>query len=441
MWGAHWTIELEKRGVPGVFVVDRPFQADVQVTCKKEGMPDLRRIIAPHPCSDVPEEEARKLAAEIVDRLTSPLLEKERNPEKASSGATSRIAFKGTLEDIDRFFNRRQWTDGLPIMPPTEKAVEKMLEHSSHSRDCLVAEAFLPESLSVTVENVATVGVMAGCEPQYFPLLLAMVEAASSHRFASLVRSTTSSSFSTFVNGPFAREIGMNCGGNALGSGTGNKANATIGRFLRLALICLGDARTGVSDMSSIGNPSKYSFAFAENEERSPWEPFHVTAGFEPEDNVVTMMIGGWSGMGPFARMMADVELGLDSIAKAISHFELPNGAMVLMDPLVASKVAAAGYDKSKAEQRIRNAATRTLREFRNDYFYTPFIEPSLIGNGAYSDLVTWPQHYAELPDEEVVPVFPENAVRIVIVGGETNPMTQAWQFSRPSSVKIDRWM
>ena len=177
----------------------------------------------------------------------------------------------------------------------------------------VVTTDMMPESLTVTVEKVAIVGVMAGCEPKYMPVLLGIVEAFTGSWFASSVRSTSSFSFAVVVNGPIAEKIGMNVGINALGSGTRNKANATIGRFLRLAIICLGGSRSGLNDMSSIGNPSKYSFAFAENEKRSPWKPFHVSRGFKAGESVVTVLSGGWSHNSPFER--ADLE----QIAKTIT--------------------------------------------------------------------------------------------------------------------------
>jgi hypothetical protein len=272
------------------------------------------------------------------------------------------------------------------------------------------------------------------------PLLLAMTEAMSAKWFFSGVRSTTSFSYATLVNGPFAAEIGMNSAANALGSGTGNRTNASIGRFNRLSLICLGGSQTGISDMSSIGNPSKFSFAFSENEERSPWEPFHCTQTLSRNDSAVTIFGGGWSFLSPFARMMADVDLGIESIANGISRFELPGGALLLMDPLVARKIADAGYSKSDAEAKIRELATRTAREFRNDYFYKPFIEPSLRGKSVYSEVTGWDPALLTTPDDEAIQVFPAGSVRIVVVGGETNPMTQAWQMARPSTISIDKW-
>jgi hypothetical protein len=434
MWGAHWSIVLERKNIPTVFVVDEPFKTDVQITCDKEGMSHLRRLTVPHPCGDVPEEQLPTLASQLLAALTDSLTEEEESPAAKKIKRLSRLVFEGTLEEMNDFFYRRGWTDGLPIMPPTEDSVEAMLTGTSHPHDETVTEVMLPESLRVTVEKVATVGVMTGCQPAAMPVLLGIIEAFSREVFASTVRSTSSFSFATLVNGPIAKEIGMNAGMNALGSGTENRTNATIGRFLRLAIICLGGGKTGHSDMSSQGNPSKYSFAFAENEVRSPWEPYHVTEGFRPEDSVVSLFSGGWSHSGPF--MNADPE----PIASAISHYSLPNGVLIIMDPMLAGKWSKEGLTKKDAEERIWGHATKTVAQFRADPFYPPFIEPVLKGRPMYGEQYLWPARYLDLANDESIQVFPRKHVKIVVVGGETNAFAQVWQMSRATPVLVDHW-
>jgi len=434
MWGAHWTIQLEKQGMPGVFIVDEPFKADVQITCDKEGMSLLRRVVVPHPCGEVSDEKLPEIIPQLIHALTARLTDEERSPRARKVEKPARVVFKGTLEEVNQFFYKRGWTDGLPILPPTEERVQEMLKGTSHSPEEIVTTNMLPESCTVTVEKVATVGVMAGCEPKYMPVLLSIVEAFASDPFSSSVRSTTSFSFAVIVNGPIARQIGMNSGMNALGSGTGNKANATIGRFLRMAIICLGGSRTGLNDMSSAGSPSKYSFAFAENEEKSPWEPFHVSRGYRPDESVVTVMSGGWSHSGPFGYV------DLNQIAKTITTYELPTGVLIIMDPMSARKVLAEGYSKQEAEEHIWSKATKTVAEFKADFFYAWFIEPVLRGKPWHGAKPLWPAHYLDLPPDEMVQIFPRDHVKIVVVGGETNPFTQVWQMARPSSVMVDKW-
>jgi hypothetical protein len=433
MWGAHWTIHLEKKGVPSVYIIDDPFVADVRTTCEKEGML-LRCVSVPHPCGELPDEQLPELITKLIAGLTSPLTGEEQSSLPKEIEKHSRIVCEGTLDEVNRFFYEKGWTDGLPILPPTEERVLMMLKRTSHSPVENVTENMLPEGLTATVEKVAIVGAMAGCEPEYMPVLLAAVEAFGNDVFSSTVRSTTSFAFAIILNGPIAKQLGVNSGVNALGSGTGNKVNAAIGRFLRLAIICLGGSKSGVNDMSSQGNPSKYSFAFAENEDRSPWDPFHVSLGYRPNDSVLTILTGGWSHQGPFWHT------DLKQIAKSISTWELPTGALIVMDPMSARKIADEGYTKERAEEFVWSNAVKTAAEFRDDPFYPVFIEPVLRGNPWYGMKELWPPHYLSLSSDAMVQIFPRGQVRIVVAGGETNRFTQAWQLSRPTPVLVDKW-
>ncbi|CAN7730975.1 hypothetical protein LJR290_006269 [Variovorax sp. LjRoot290] len=440
MWGTHWSVELERRGIPCVYVVDEPFRSDVELTCAKEGMPALRRVHVPHPCDMIDEPVMRKIASELVAGLTRPLSPSEIAAGSRTEHRAGRIAFRGTLDDVNRFFTRRDWTDGLPIIPPTEAAVSRMLKGTSKSPEEIVVERFHPEGYRVTVEKVAVVGAMANCSPQQMPVLLSIVEAVSAPAFASCVRSTTSFSLATLVGGPIAAKLGMNVGANALGAGTGNAVNACMGRFLRLALICLGGSKTGVSDLSSIGNPTKYSLAFSENVKESPWPSWHESHGYSADEDVVTVMYGGWNFLSPFARFMSDVKLGLDSMARGLAQFEMPRGALLLLDPIVADKLANAGYTKDEVSDYLWRRATRTARDFRSDYFYTAFMEQGIKGQGASYQTKRWPESYLTAPDDLEIQVYPKDSIKIVVVGGRTNPMSQAWQFYNPSSVCIDKW-
>lgn len=440
MWGTHWSVELEKRGIPCVYVVDEPFRADVEVSCHKEGMPALRRVHVPHPCDMIPEQDLSVIASQVVLGLTKPLTEREKDTNRIDDSTTDRIAFKGNIDDVNRFFDNREWTDGLPIIPPTERALARMLSGTSIASDTVVAKHFHPEGYRVTVEKVAIVGAMANCEPEHMPVLLSIVEAISAPAFASCVRSTTAFSLATLVGGPIAAKLGMNAGANALGAGTANSANARIGRFVRLALICLGGSRTGVSDLSSIGNPSKYSLAFTENVQESPWASWHVSHGFEKTEDVVTVFYGGWNFLSPFARFMSDVKLGLDSMARGIAQFEMPRGVLMLLDPIVADKLAGAGHTKESVADYLWNNAKRTAKDFRSDYFYTAFMEQGIKGHGVSYQARRWPESYLTVPDDTEIKVFPKDSIEIVVVGGRTNPMSQAWSFQNPTSVKIDKW-
>ena len=180
-------------------------------------------------------------------------------------------------------------TDGLPVMPPTAERVTRMLHACGLDPGGVLA--VLPASYDqATWQDVAINAVMAGCRPDYLPVVGAAIIAIAADEFNLLGIATTTGSATplVIVNGPIVREIGMNAQANALGQG--NRANATIGRAVRLVLQNIGGAKPGETDMATLGQPGKYTFCFAENEAASPWPPLHVERGFAASASVVTVV-------------------------------------------------------------------------------------------------------------------------------------------------------
>ena len=196
-----------------------------------------------------------------------------------------------SLEDEMEVAFARGWSDGLPVVPPTEKRVLAMLEGTTRAPSELVALA-PPDLAECTVEKVAINSVMAGCKPEYLPVVLAAVEAACTDEFNmhGLLATTMPTGPVLVVNGPIRREIGMNSDKNVLGQG--NRANSTIGRALQLVIRNVGGGRPGEVDRATFGNPGKLSFCFAEDEEGSPWEPLSVSLGAKPGTDTVTLFPG-----------------------------------------------------------------------------------------------------------------------------------------------------
>jgi hypothetical protein len=194
----------------------------------------------------------------------------------------------GSSEDEFEAMYARGWSDGLPLVPPTPVRVARMLQGTTRDPREVVA-VVPPDLVDCTVEKVAINAVMAGCRPEYLPVVLAAVEAACTDEFNmhGVLATTWFSGPMVIVNGPVARRIGMNWGVNALGQG--NRANATIGRALQLVVRNVGGGRPGEVDRATLGNPGKYTFCFAENEEDSPWEPLHVQRGLPAEASAVTL--------------------------------------------------------------------------------------------------------------------------------------------------------
>lgn len=180
-------------------------------------------------------------------------------------------------------------SDGLPVIPPTPERVNAMLEKAGIVRHQVLGR-LAPAMTEVTWQDVAFNAVLAGCRPEYVPVVGAAVSAMTDAEFNLLGIATTTGSATTvvIVNGPIAREIGMNAEANALGPG--NRANATIGRAVRLVLQNTGGATPGAIDMATLGQPGKYTFCFAENEAASPWPALHAERGFPAEASVVTVV-------------------------------------------------------------------------------------------------------------------------------------------------------
>jgi hypothetical protein len=197
----------------------------------------------------------------------------------------------GDAEDAELAFEysvEHGWSDGLPIIPPTAERVARMLA-ATKRRPGEVVATIAPRYGEATVERAAINAVMAGCHPVYFPILLAALEAVSDPVFnlRGIQATTNPVGPAIIINGPVRKTADVNCGRNALGPG--RRANATIGRALRLCLINIGGGIGGDTDKAILGFPGKYTFCLGENEEDSPWEPLHVARGFSAEDSTVTV--------------------------------------------------------------------------------------------------------------------------------------------------------
>ena len=205
-------------------------------------------------------------------------------------GDTTTVHWDSALEAIERCYELG-WTDGLPVVPPTEQRVGEFIEHSGRPADEVVGE--LPERRrEITVGKVASNAVMAGCLPEYMPVVLAATEAMLEPIF-NLVGPSSSmggSAILSIVNGPMAKELNINSRNNLFGPG--NRANATIGRAVRLILMNACAAIPGVFDRSVIGHPGKSTESIAEADPETHWTPLHVERGFSPHESTVTVFAG-----------------------------------------------------------------------------------------------------------------------------------------------------
>jgi hypothetical protein len=196
-----------------------------------------------------------------------------------------------SLAEIQDLFYERGWTDGLPIIPPTERLVRDMLAGTDFAPDEVLGN--VPPRMGVaTVEKVAINAVMAGCKPAYLPVLIAAVRALLQRPFNlnGLQATTHVSAPLLIVNGPLVRALEVNGKHNCFGQGW--RANATIGRAIRLVLLNIGGGAPATVDKATFGHPGKYSYCIAENEDDSPWEPLHVERGLDGATSAVTLFAG-----------------------------------------------------------------------------------------------------------------------------------------------------
>ncbi len=408
-----WSAKLEKMGLPGTVVFYDTLLSVRDTTNIREGAP-VRSTAFAYPISTIPAARRAAQVEEVIENLRRPLTPEETRKDIVPPPVRPKVAVTGDLARVQAYFHDQGWTDGLPVIPPTEAAVAAMLKGTSHKPDELVSDAFMPESLKVTVRHVAINAVMAGCEPKHMPVLLAAVEAAGKWNLNSMLRSTNSFAFMQVVNGPIAKEIGMNGGVNAVGPG--NHANATIGRAFRMFIINLGGGQPGLNIMAVIGNNANYSMAFAENEEESPWPSFAEGKGFKKTDSTLTLFSGGWAHSGNFSEGTTLADAALD-----MARYQIPSGALLIISPKRAEDLHRQGLTREAVKETLWRESTKTVRELRR----TGFRDNADLAGKA---------------DTDRLPVYAKGSIEVVVAGGDGAPMMQAWSFYRPQTISVDKW-
>ena len=325
--------------------------------------------------------------------------------------AASRIEIPGSIARINTYFYQQGWTDGLPIIPPTEDLVLEMLEASP-----LPAKEVLgvlpPLNGTVTVEKTAVNSVMAGCEPDYFPVVLAAVKAVLQPQFnvGSITTTTGGAAPVVIVSGTVATSLGIH-GGTAV-FGSGHRANATIGRALRLTMRNLGGATADTMEKSTQGWPGKYTMCFAENQEANPWEPLHVELGFPLSASTVTVVASRGihtmaedtqkTGQGILETLVSSMKAGGIS---GYSYQGRGASPVVVLGPEHAQEIAAAGYSRRDVREYI----------FRNARL--PFGEVK--DRGHYSAR-SWPSEFEGQSDDFMLPlVMDPDKLILVVAGGD----------------------
>ncbi len=322
------------------------------------GIPFLPLVSIPHPMARLSSEEvrtrAREALASIEDRLSTP-------PSPIRSRAAKRVATRyhavpASYGAASEAIYNLGWTDGLPVVPPEHDLVDQFMRESNLLGETLMPP--VPPLMRVaSLERWAANAVMAGSQPDYFPAILAAMEALLDPA-AGLYSSQTATNPSTPVliyNGPIATAIGLNSGTNCLGSGF--RANAAIGRSIRLILHNIGGERSGLNAPSTHGQAGEFTFCFAENEAESPWEAFHVSRGQAPGESTVTVVMGNApQSLFGYGCVSADELLGL--IIANLSTYGHMNvlfetGPLLVLSPEHADLLAQGGFSRRTLQEAI----------------------------------------------------------------------------------------
>jgi hypothetical protein len=347
-------------GKPTVAIITEYFRNLVEENAAKKGMPHLRFTFVKSPVWGKTPEQLQKdviegtdpvtgkpVMPEIVSELTTAVREEDKTTRTIPQSAGPDHFGPDTAENLQKLFREKGMTDYLPIVLPTEEKVDAMLKATSHKPDEIVGKISptpgVYEYWSYTVRQVAVNAVMAGADPEYFPVILAIAAADKE----SMSSSDNSFAEAVVINGPIRDEIGLNYGIGALGPFS--HANATIGRAYTLLSINAGNCgKVGETYMGVIGNPANYAnIVIAENEKESPWRPFSVRKGFKPEESVVSIF-EGWGVISAknskYAVWQKDMNFA-EELKNIFNDQDQLFGGVAVLSPAVANYVKAEGYD------------------------------------------------------------------------------------------------
>jgi hypothetical protein len=432
-----------KYGVPTVAVHTDRFEAVVRSVTQVSGMPSMRQAFVPQPIMGKTPQQlrayvdgndpitGRPVMQEVIEGLTSPLDAADLK-ELTFERSTPRLVEPDTEENLHRLFRANLWTDQLPIILTTEERVAAMLAHTSHKPDEVVGHmrsTHFREYWEYTVEKVAVNAVMAGASPEYFPVILALAASGASARGST----TSSAAAMAVVNGPIRHELGMNAGTGAMGPY--NHANATIGRAYGLLSQNLqGGSVPGLTYMGSQGNNYAYTnITFAENEERSPWEPFHVQHGFEPTDSTVSVFTGCRS---------TSFTLGLRAqhwhthVRHMLRGMDPHNAPTLLLDPIAARQFIDRGEFTTK--EKLIEWLYDNARLPAGEYWDYQLVQNYLYPRATFGE-EPWAAKLKATPDE-LIPMFRREEIHVVVVGGETNGYWRIMGCNYQKTVSVDAW-
>ncbi len=331
------------------------------------------------------------------------------------SAPARKIALARDAGAVFDHFYAQGWTDGLPVIPPTEERVAHMLRYTDYAPGDVIARV-PPKNAPATVESIAVNAVMAGCLPAYLPVLIAALGAMTDPAYNLYGRQTTThpGAHLMIVHGPVRNELEVNCRQNVFGQGF--RANATLGRAVRLLMTNVGGGIPGVTDMATHGHPGKFSYTIGEDEEGSPWPAFHVDRGFAPETSAVTMLcaeaphnVNDLVSKTPHKYLGTAASALCTLGANGVYRSGLPSEQMLVLTAEAACWLADQGWSKADVSQYLFETARQPIRLLRD--------------RGGFGMTPLAP--FVDLDEEEdMAPIVPRpEDVLIVVAGGHGRHM------------------
>ena len=340
---------------------------------------------------------------------------------------------QGAIDTIEQYFENG-WSDGLPIVPPTEGLVDRMV--AAAGRDSMDVLGIIPPRMGVaTVEAVATNAVMAGCRPEYMPVVVAAVEAVVDEAFdlQGLQATSDPAAPMVIVSGPVVQQVGINHGIGLFGHGS--RANATIGRALRLVMINLGGGHPDTGDKSTLGSPAKYSYCVGVDVD-TPWAPVHTEFGFDAEDSCVTVYASD-APRGNNPAGSGGMEFALWILADSMSnlnHNMISGGyAVVVVSPLIAHRLNEEGWSKEEVKSYLYERARVPVERVKR------YKELRYGRSTEDSDTYGWTKWLGVDEPGVTVPVVrsPENI--LVLVAGDAGRSRSAYCPARPYNLPVTK--
>jgi hypothetical protein len=408
------------------------FKDVARINAKALGLPQLPILSVPHPLGGITKEEAISKAEKSIDEFLK-ITDFQNSIEKTEEDVIPEIIqVKDSSVDISKLYYDNGWTDGLPIIPPTSELIQSMLTGTKHSPNEIIGK-LAPQAGIATVEKIAINAVMAGCQPNYLPVLLAAVEAISepASNMKAWASTTGPNSPLLIINGDIREELNINCGTNALG--IGRMANAAIGRAISLIVRNIGGAKPGITDMTTIGAGWEFSNCAGENEQSLPrsWPPFNIEVGHPGESTVTVKSVS--SQIDVFHHVTSEFKQILDTIAAGvvgINNFGMikGHGLIIFFNPEAAVLADKDLWSKEKIREYIFEKARQPLKTWKK-----------LGDNIMHSEMLP---EAGKVSEEYMMPMLSSLEDIIIFVVGGAGKHSTWWSGGQGKAVtrSIDKW-